>query len=51
MINDKSTEDLINQCINGYKFSFEEARDLLNFDLNILGLIADELKNNKEIIR
>ncbi len=45
MINDKSTEDLINQCINGYKFSFEEAKDLLNFDLNTLGLIADEIRN------
>ncbi len=47
---EKSIDELINKCINGYKFSFEEAKDLLNFDLNTLGLIADELMNNKEII-
>ncbi len=41
----KQTENLINKCINSYKFSFEEAKDLLNFDLNTLGLIADEIRN------
>lgn len=42
---EKPTEDLINQCIDGYKFSFEEAKALLNFDLNTLGLIADKIRN------
>jgi len=35
---------IIEKCINGYKFSFEEAKNLLNFDLNTLGLIADSIR-------
>jgi len=38
-------EGIISKCINGYKFSFEEAKDMLNFDLNTLGLIAAQIRN------
>lgn len=41
----KSAEEIISKCINGYKFSLEEAKELLNFDLSTLGLIADQIRN------
>ncbi|MFN3527533.1 MAG: CofH family radical SAM protein, partial [Candidatus Altarchaeaceae archaeon] len=36
--------EIINKCINGYEFSFDEAKELLNFDLNTLGFIANKIK-------
>lgn len=38
-------ENVLYKCINGYEFSFEEARNLLNLDLNTLGSIADRIRN------
>lgn len=37
-------KEIIEKCINGYKFSYNEAKSLLNFDLNTLGLIANEIR-------